>query len=54
MKYHKEESIAKLDKCQALFKKKLLVAQDLWGPKTTRYSVMVKPAHDSAALSSPG
>ncbi len=47
MKLRKEESIPKLDKCRALFKKHLLVAQDLWGPKTTRNSVAVKPAHDS-------
>ncbi len=53
MKLHKEESISKLEKCCALFKNHLLVAQDLWGPKTTRNSVTVKLAHDSAALSSP-
>ncbi len=53
MKLPKEESISKLDKCRALFKNHLLVAQDLWGQKTTRNSVAVKPAHDSAALSSP-
>ncbi len=39
MKLCKEESIPKLDKCQALFKNHLLVAQNLWGPKTTRNSV---------------
>ncbi len=38
MKLRKEESIPKLDKCRALFKNHLLVAQDLWGPKTTRNS----------------
>ncbi len=53
MKLRKEESIPKLGKCGALFKNHFLVAQDLWGPKTTRNSVAVKPAHDSAALSSP-
>ncbi len=42
MKLRKEESILKLDKCWALFKNHLLVAQDLWGPKTTRNSVRGK------------
>ena len=39
MKLRKEESIPILDKCRALFKNHLLVAQDLWGPKTIRNSV---------------
>ncbi len=49
MKLRKEESIPKLDKCRAFFKNDLLVAQDLWGPKTTRNCVAVKLAYDSAA-----
>ena len=53
MKLHKEESNPKLDKCWDLFKNHLLVAQNLWGPKTTENSIMVKPAHVSAALPSP-
>ncbi len=53
MKLGTKESISKLDKFRALFKNHLLVAQDLWSPKATRNSVEVKPAHDSASLSSP-
>ncbi len=53
MKFGKEESILKLDKCQALFQIHLLAAQDLWQQISTRISVSVKLSSGSARLSSP-
>ena len=52
-KFGKEESILKLDKCQALFKIHLLVTQDLWRQISTRIIVTVNLASGSARLSSP-